>query len=144
MDARDSAEIAWEAPSFLASSAEEQVQLLGPAGEWFVREDSNSNPGANYIRGVANIFLEYENAFMDSADILDVTTSTALRDKLWEIPAKAWSKESLRIDPNWEDVRKIARKLLAEANLEPNPPTKPIWIPDFLEVEHYSVEDDRD
>jgi hypothetical protein len=60
---------------------------------------------------------------------------------LCEIPTRAWSMGALRADPAWASVRELASRLLAEAGLPPNLPTKPFWIPDFIEVDAFEVED---
>jgi hypothetical protein len=140
-DERDPAEAAWEAWSFLSAPAGVQISLLGPADEWFIREDPAKNPGANYLRGIANIVLTFGNAFMDSSDIVDTATFTAAARKLVEIPKRAFSKDALRTDPAWASVRELASKLLAEAGLPQNLPVKPFWIADFIEVEACLVDD---
>jgi hypothetical protein len=141
VDERDPAEAAWEAWSFFSASADEQIPLIGPAEEWFTRENAATNPGANYLRGLASIALTFDNAFLDSTDIVDVGTFEALRKALWDLPSRAWNREALRADPEWAVVRDLAARLLAEAGLPPNLPTKPFWIPDFMEVEAFQIDD---
>lgn len=126
----------WKLVSFLALDAEAQKALIGPTEEWFVKEDAQINPGANYLCGVILLIEElgggyHFNRFAPS----EVDRMSELVDDLaWGRLEFRWSFETLEKDKRWLELRKLARVILERTGLSISPPKHPIWLPDKMEI----------
>jgi hypothetical protein len=143
IDMSDPNEIGWELLSYLALEPARQEELVGPAEEWFCREDPEINPGSNYLLGVACALSTYKNGFVDSADLgydsALFELNALLELMIFSSDMYFWTIKDLYENYAWRLVRRLARATLEEAGLESNPPEKPFFLPDLLDVGCYPL-----
>lgn len=129
--------LSWQLVSFLAVADNEQIALIGPAQEWFMKESPEVNPGANYLFGICLLLRENGTGrhFEEFANEESIEMAKLLiDDKLFSGGSSVWSANALAIDPFWIRLRQLANKMLSKADLWINPPKKVLWLPDWTEI----------
>lgn len=138
--------ILWMALSFLASEPEQQKAKIGPAGDWFCKEDKNKNPGANYLRGIGIIYIDYWGFGLAEVDgnheheIVFIKIKNLFEKMFWE--KECWSQNTLAENRDWHDLRILANQALHALGLDLHPLRKPISFPDIIQMEHYDYKRD--
>jgi hypothetical protein len=135
---KDSASLilAWRLLSFFALETTEQAKLIGCANEWFVKEDSSRNPGANYLFGMLLIADEYavSSRFFDWAPIEADKISALLSKMIQETVADRKRIYTFQTDPSWNVLRNLAGALLEKSGAWINPPNAPYFLPEMTEI----------
>jgi hypothetical protein len=137
----DSDEACWEVLSFFALPPDRQESLIGKGPcQWLEKDTELSEEGA-YLMGLVRTLSETWQGFLDSFDLFESTRVKSLsclfEDMFWNKPRNIWSLRALRDFPEWEEVRHLSKYVLSEAGLDLNPPSKPLHIEHFLEIESY-------
>lgn len=127
--------LVWKLVSYLALDLQEQQMLVGPTRQWFVKEDPHVNLGANYLCGTVGLLNHYGggqhfNVYAPN----EVNAMSVLLQELVRDNTLSWSFMELERDDRWLEIRALAKVVLEKAGLYVNPPKKPIWFPDELEI----------
>jgi len=136
-----SVKIAWKVLSFFASDPDQQISMIGPAEDWFCREDRKRNTGANYLNGMRIAYLEYWGSLFDSVGEDQQTVLKSIHEQLEKmiLDKKCWSADALSDDNEWRYLRMLAGKALDMIGLHIMAPSqKPIWFPDIIHIDHWS------
>ncbi len=127
--------LAWQLVSFFALDVESQRAAVGPCEQWFVKENS-SNAGANYFTGMVLLLCQtgYGHHFDDWA----LAEANEMEEILMRIHSNLdiynWSAAQLQQDHDWTYLQTIANAMVSKARIWVNPPKKPLWFPDYMEI----------
>jgi hypothetical protein len=128
--------LAWKLLSFFALENAEQAKLIGSTDEWFVKEDSRHNPGANYLFGMLVIADEYAvgSRFFDWAPIESSKISVLVASMIEETVVDRKRIYIFQTDPSWYELRNLAAALLEKSGAWVNPPDVPYFLPEMTEI----------
>ncbi|GBC62446.1 hypothetical protein DENIS_3418 [Desulfonema ishimotonii] len=141
----EAAKILWMVLSFFALKPEQQIVKIGPAGDWFCKEDENKNPGANYLIGMGIVYEEYWIFGFDEAkNEHEEMIFKSIYEQLEKMFAedRCWSENALSENDDWQHLRMLAHKALDALGLHLHPLRKPICFPDVIHIDHYDYKRD--
>lgn len=132
--------LCWKVFSFLALDSVAQRELIGPVGTWFFDSKVDRDGTANYLFGIALLYLHCHGALrakvLPETSNIDSLTNT-IRDMLEHRDIDLWSASALNENEQWQEIRMYAEDILREAGLYLNPPKKPFDIEALIEVDGY-------
>jgi hypothetical protein len=132
--------LCWKILSFLSLDSDMQAELTGPAGAWFFDIKQDKEGKANYLFGIALVYLHCHGTLRDRIfpQIANIDALTnIIRDMLERRNLDTWSISALNRNELWREVRAYATEVLNETGLSLNPPKKPFEIETLIEVDGY-------